>query len=30
MAIAIDPTNPANMIPDERLAEVATILSEGV
>ena len=30
MAIANDPTNPANMTPDERLAEVAAIFAEGV
>ena len=30
MAIANDPTNPANMTPEERLAEVAAILAEGV
>ena len=30
MAIANDPTNPANMTPEERLTEVAAILSEGV
>ena len=30
MAIANDPTSPANMTPDERLAEVAAILAEGV
>ena len=30
MAIANDPTDPANMTPDERLTEVAAILAEGV
>jgi len=30
MAIANDPTNPANMTPEERLAEVADILATGV
>jgi len=30
MAIANDPTNPVNMTPEERLAEVAMILGQGV
>ena len=30
MTIANDPTNPANMTPDERVAEVAAILAGGV
>ena len=30
MAFANDPTDPANMTPDERVAEVAAILAEGV
>ena len=30
MAIANDPTNPANMSPEERLTEVAAILAQGV
>ena len=30
MAIANDPTDPANMTPQERLAEVAAIFAEGV
>ena len=30
MAIRIDPTDPANMTPAERLAEVAAIFAEGV
>jgi len=30
MAFADDPTDPANMTVDERVAEVAAILAEGV
>jgi hypothetical protein len=30
MAFANDPTDPVNMTPDERLAEVAAIFAEGV
>lgn len=30
MAFANDPSDPANMTPEERLAEVAAILGEGV
>jgi len=30
MAYAYDPSDPANLSPDERLAEVATILAQGV
>jgi hypothetical protein len=30
MAIVNDPTDPANMTPEERVAEVAAILAEGV
>jgi hypothetical protein len=30
MAFANDPTDPANMTPEERVAEVAAILAEGV
>ncbi len=30
MAFVNDPTDPANMTPDERVAEVAAILAEGV
>ncbi len=30
MAFVNDPTDPANMTPEERLAEVAAILAEGV
>jgi hypothetical protein len=30
MAFVNDPTDPANMSPEERLAEVAAILAEGV
>jgi len=30
MTFVNDPTNPANMTPEERLAEVAAILAEGV
>ena len=30
MAFANDPTDPANMTPEERLAEVAAIFAEGV
>ena len=30
MVLANDPTDPANMTPDERLAEVAAIFAEGV
>ena len=30
MAFANDPSDPANMTPEERLAEVATILGQGV
>lgn len=30
MAFANDPSDPANMTPEERLAEVAAILAEGV
>ena len=30
MAFANDPTDPANMAPEERVAEVAAILAEGV
>ena len=29
MAFAHDPTNPANMSPEERVAEIAAILAEG-
>jgi len=30
MAFVNDPTDPANMTPEERVAEVAAILAEGV
>ncbi len=30
MAVPTDPTDPANMSSDDRLAEVAAILAEGV
>jgi hypothetical protein len=30
MTFANDPTDPANMTPEERVAEVAAILAEGV
>ena len=30
MAFANDPTDPANMTPEERVAEVAAILADGV
>ena len=30
MAFCIDPTDPANMTPEERLTEIAAIRAEGV
>jgi hypothetical protein len=30
MSVANDPTDPAHLTPDQRLAEIASILAEGV